>query len=154
MKKRIPPRARCPRIPVRPELNPIAQLDDEVLRLHYDYINFNERKLFPFPKWKIVSYVGEPYPPCFYIYSKRTAIAVSMDDCKIVGIKRKGRNPKIVKYVFKNLHKWLYSISADEYEDETNLEVIRGSWWDTKYKFSKNGQLMKMKDWLKLPEAQ
>ena len=154
MKKRIPPRARCPRIPVRPELNPITQTKNEKGLLHYNYINRFNHNLFPFPKYRVVVYSEEPIPPCFYIYCKNTAVSVSMIDGKINGVKKKGRNPKIIKYIAKNLNKWLNSQIASNDYAQTNLQAIREEWWHPCYRFSLDGQLMKMEDWEKLPEAQ
>ena len=53
--------------------------------LHYSFVNMDSKKLFPYPKWRIVVYLEEPVPPCFYIYYKNTAIAASMIDGSIQG---------------------------------------------------------------------
>ena len=152
--KRISPRSVCERIPARPELNPVVLNSTPDFWLHYSFVNMDSKKLFPYPKWRIVVYLEEPVPPCFYIYYRNTAIAASMIDGSIQGIKRKGRNPKAVKYVVKNLQKWLNADVGDKFYYQTNLQAIRDEWWYPGYKFALDGRLLPIEEWEKLPEAQ
>lgn len=73
-------RALCGKIPPKPDENPYQQPITPVgIFLHADDVNFYDTEIFPFPKYDIVVFAGEPNPPCCYVYCDNTAIAVSME---------------------------------------------------------------------------
>lgn len=125
----------CGKIPLKPSKNPYQQKTTPIdMFLHADEPNFYDTILFPHDKYQIVVFMGEPNPPCFYIYCQNTAVAVSMETGKITAVKKKGRNPRVVKYVAKNIIKWLNKDSTYE-DDRTNWEVIKHAWNTVGYLF-------------------
>lgn len=135
------------RIPIHPDLNPYCEWSgDEGTHFHHDTVNQGDydSPTLPWPKYQMVTYDAEPMPPCFYVYCKNTAIAVSMETGKIVGIKKKGRNPKIVKQVIKHLPKWLRqkNVFYTNEENVNNLQAIQMSWMDWPYGFSDDGKII------------
>lgn len=149
------PRDVCGKIPPHPLKNPYMQKDTpNELFLEGECVNFYDTKLFPYPKYRIMVYEDEPFPPCFYIYCRNTAIAISMVDGKVIRIKKKGRNPRVVKYVIKHLFKWLKQPTAHPFYDYSNWWAIRNEWSHPQYTFSLGGKLMTIEEWKQLPEAQ
>lgn len=143
------------KIPIRPDKNPYTIYNgDENAFLHIDMINFNDTKTFPYPEYQVVVYMEEPIPPCFYVYYENTAIAVDMQSCKVVAIKRKGRNPKNVKKIISRLDKWLRQISTDVDDDRTNLKAVRDSWFYPGYLFSEDGHVISYDKWCELQKNQ
>ena len=142
----------CGKIPLKPCKNPYQQKTTPIdMFLHADDVNFYDKKIFPFPKYDIVVFVGEPNPPCFYVYCENTAIAVSMETGKIIAVKKKGRNPKVVKYVAKNITKWLNKNSTYE-DDRTNWEVIKHAWNTAGYLFY-DGKIITTKEYFNKKEV-
>ena len=134
------------KIPIHPDLNPYCEWSgDEGTHFHHDPINqgdYNNKHL-PWPKYQVITYEEEPLPPCFYVYCQNTAVAVSMETGKIIGIKKKGRNPKIVKQIAKRLPKWLQEINIFyRRERKTNLQAIQMSWNHLPFGFSEEGKII------------
>ena len=139
------------KIPIHPDLNPYCEWSgDEGTHFHHDDVNQGDynNKYFPWPKYQVVTYEAEPLPPCFYVYCKNTAVAVSMETGKIVGVKRKGRNPKIVKRIAKHLPQWLKEPNAFYSKEEhvNNLQEIQMSWMYWPYGFSEEGKIINYKE--------
>ena len=146
-------RALCGKIPPKPDENPYQQPTTPVeMFLHADDVNFFDKEIFPFPKYDIVVFVGEPNPPCFYVYCDNTAIAVSMETGKIVGVRKEGRDPEIIKYVARNMYKWLNKESTYE-EGRTNWEVIQHAWNNRKFIFY-HGEIIPIEEYCSKPEIQ
>lgn len=130
------------KIPPLPEKNPYTRYNgDEEMFLHYDIVNMDDCEIFPYPEYRIIVYDGEPMPPCFYVYCRNTAIAVDMESGEIVGIKKHGKNSKIIRYVGKNLWKWLFKENPTPHIRKSNWDVIRDSIWGSGWYFNDDGKL-------------
>ena len=108
---------------------------------HFDIINFFEKHLFPYPKYEVIVFTNSDILPYFYIYGKNVAAAVSMQTLIIERID--GDNIEEIDYIKSNLSTWLNSKSADGMDDETNLDIIRDSWFCFD---KKDGHRIKYKD--------
>ena len=142
----------CGRIPPHSSVNCFQQYGTPInLFLDGDQCNLKETEIFPRSKYAIAIYKGEKYPPCFYVYCGRTSMAVSMETGKIVAIKRKGRNPKIVKHVAKNMLRWLKRMSKTYQTDISNWENVQDTWHYRNLFFYK-GRMVTCEEYNNLPE--
>lgn len=104
---------------------------------------------FPHPHYIIGIHDKDTLPPLFYVYCQNTAMAFDLRTYELVGIKRKGRNPKIVKHVLKKIKKWLNTIEP-VFEPKTYGEHMRHSWSNDGMAITSDGQLLTVDEWKKV----
>lgn len=108
--------------------------------------NFPNDKLFPYPYYMIGVYRNDTLPPLFYVYGGRTTIVFDLQSFNLVGVKHKGRNPKIVKHVLKHIHAWL-NHTHPIFDVYTNGAHLRCVWFNQDWKMTQYGQLLSHEEW-------
>lgn len=114
----------------------------------FDNYNYPDDKIFPYPQYVVGFHCKDDLPPLFYVYHKRTAMAFDLRTYELVGIKRKGRNPKTVKYILKHIHKWL-NMKHPLCDNTTYGEDMRTGWFNDEWRLTEDGQLMTYAEWEK-----
>lgn len=113
--------------------------------------NFPNDKWFRYPHYMIGVYRNDTLPPLFYVYGGRTTVVFDLPSFNLVGVKHKGRNPKIVKHVLKHINTWL-SHTHPIFDDCTNGEHLRRVWFNQDWKMTRNGKLLPHEEWEKWME--
>ena len=92
---------------------------------HHYIINIFDKELLPYPQYEVIVFMSGPLPPHFYVYGNDAQVAVNMQTLEIDKVE--GNNNEAIDYIDTTLPLWLNQQSSWEREDETNVEVLRGT---------------------------
>lgn len=109
-------------------------------------MNYPTDPWFPHPHYIIGVHRNDNLPSYFYVYCKQTTMVFDLVTYGLVGIKRHGRNPKIVKHTLDHIHQWLNSVEP-VFAPKTYGEHMRASWRNEKYVMLSDGKILTLKEW-------